>query len=93
MLRRGEILLTPSLNPYNTPVRYLQDPLLAGFIGNERLQEIKGQPAVIAERHGKGLVVQFANNPLFRGTWHGTERLYVNALYFGQVVETTNLAE
>lgn len=92
LLRRGVTLLTPSMNSYNTPVRYSQDPLLAGFIGNERLQEIKGQPAVIAERRGKGLVVQFANNPLFRGIWHGTERLYVNALYFGQVVEPTDLA-
>jgi hypothetical protein len=35
----------------------------------------------------------FANNPLFRGIWHGTERIYVNAVYFGQVIESTDLTE
>jgi hypothetical protein len=35
--------------------------------------------------------VRFANNPLFRGFWRGTERLFINALYFGQVVEETKL--
>jgi len=64
---------------------------MAGFIGAERLEAMRRQPAVIAEREGRGLVVRFANNPVFRGFWRGTERLFVNALYFGQVVEDTPL--
>ena len=64
---------------------------MAGFIGSERLEAIKGQAAVIAEKTGKGLVVRFANNPLFRGFWRGTEKLFVNALYFAQVVEQTEI--
>ncbi len=84
-------MLEPSDNPYSTPVRYAREPLMAGFIGEDRLAAFAGQPAVIAEKHGKGLVVRFANTPLFRGFWRGTEKLYINALYFGQVVETTEL--
>jgi len=91
MMRRGATLLTPSQNAYVTPVRYTASPLLAGFIGEQQLASMSRQPAVIAERHGKGLVVRFANNPLFRGFWRGTERLYLNALYFGQVIEATDL--
>ena len=48
-------------------------------------------PAVIADKEGDGLVVRFANNPLFRGFWRGTEKLFINALYFGQVVQDTTL--
>ena len=91
--RRGTTELLPSENAYSTPVRYTASPLMAGFIGNDRLEAIQGQAAVIAGKHGKGLVVHFANNPLFRGYWRGTERLYINALYFGQVVEATELPE
>ena len=69
------------------------DPLMAGFIGDERLAVFRGQPAVIAEKLGEGLLVRFANDPLFRGFWRGTEKLYINALYFGQVVESTELPE
>ncbi len=91
LFRRGTTELTPSQNPYSTPVRYTNSPLMAGFIGSDRLEAIKGQPAVIAERMGKGLVVRFANNPLFRGFWRGTEKLFINALYFAQVVEQTEI--
>jgi len=54
---------------------------------------MSGQPAVIAERQGNGLVVRFANNPIFRGFWRGTERLWINSLYFGPLVRTTELPQ
>ena len=93
LLRKGTTELAPGDNPYATPVRYTASPLLAGFIGPDRLEAIQGQAAVIAQKHDRGLVVHFANNPLFRGYWRGTERMYINALYFGQVVEATELPE
>jgi hypothetical protein len=91
LFRRGTAVLKPSDNPYSTPVRYTREPLMAGFIGKDRLAAFAGQPAVIAEKQGQGVVVRFANTPLFRGFWRGTEKLYVNALYFAQVIETTDL--
>ena len=91
LFRRGSTLLRSSDNPFATPVRYTDKPLLSGYIGEQRLAEMVNQPAVIAERHGKGLVVRFANNPLFRGFWRGTERLWVNSLYFGPLVNSTEL--
>jgi hypothetical protein len=93
VFRQGSILLKPGDDAYSTPVRYSNDPLLAGFIGEQRLNEMRGQPAVAADRHGKGLLVRFANTPLFRGFWRGTERLYINALYMGQTVQDTTLPD
>jgi len=93
LLRKGTTELEASSNAYSSPVRYTGSPLMAGFIGTERLDAISGQAAVIAEKKGEGLVVRFANNPLFRGFWKGTERMYINALYFGQVVEATEMPE
>jgi hypothetical protein len=91
LFRRGSVLLTASENPFATPVRYAESPLMSGYVSEQRLAEMSGQPAVIAERHGKGLVVRFANDPIFRGYWRGTERLWVNSLYFGPLVGTTEL--
>jgi len=93
LFRRDSTLLKASENPFATPVRYAEKPLLNGYIGVERLNAMSGQPAVIAERHGKGLVVRFANNPIFRGFWRGTERLWINSLYFGPLVSGTKLPE
>jgi hypothetical protein len=93
LFRRGTTLLSPSDNPYSTPVRYAEEPLLGGFIGPQQQDHIRGKPAVIAEKKGDGLVVRFANNPVFRGFWRGTERLFNNALYMGQIVENTELPD
>ena len=93
LFRRGTTLLQASENPFASPVRYTEDPLVSGYIGEQRLTEMSNQPAVIAERHGKGLVVRFANNPLFRGFWRGTERLWVNSIYFGPLIGTTELPQ
>lgn len=91
LFRRGVVELRPSTNAYASPVRYTQDPLLAGFIGPERLQAMRGAPAVIAEKRGEGLVVRFANTPLFRGFWRGSERLFLNALFFASAIQATDL--
>jgi hypothetical protein len=93
LFRKGTTLLQASENLFTTPIRYTEKPLMSGYIGKQRLTEMSNQPAVIAERHGKGLVVRFANNPLFRGFWRGTERLWVNALYFGPLVGATELPQ
>ena len=37
------------------------------------------------------LVQVIANNLSFRGYWYGTQRLLINALYLGQIVETTDI--
>lgn len=91
VFRRGTILLKASDNPFVSPVIYTDKPLVSGYIGEQRLAQMSGQPSVIAQRHGKGAVIRFANNPLFRGFWRGTERLWVNALYFGPIIKTTDL--
>ncbi|HKJ17868.1 MAG TPA: M14 family zinc carboxypeptidase [Xanthomonadales bacterium] len=91
IMRRGTTILKPSENPYSTPVRYSETPLLAGYVSDERLEEFSSGPAVIAEKRGDGLVVRFANTPLFRGFWRGSERLFFNALFFGQAVDASEL--
>ena len=93
LLRKGTTLLEASDNAYSTPVHFTNTPLMAGFIGTENLDAMGGQAALIAEKQAKGLVVRFAVNPLFRGFWRGSERLYINALYFGQVIDATKLPE
>jgi hypothetical protein len=91
LFRNSTVLLEPSKNAYATVAYYDDEPLLSGFAGPERLEEMKGQPAMIAERVKKGLVVRIADNPGFRAYWYGTQRLLLNSLYFGQIVDTTEL--
>ena len=89
LFRRGTNFLQPSSNPYETPLRYAEDPLISGYLGEERKKQLAGSAAVVATRVGAGSVIRLADNPNFRGFWFGTNRLYFNALFFGQVLERT----
>ena len=60
----------------------------AGNIGRRyrRQDEIGGTPAVIAQRLGRGSVILFADNPTFRATFRGTERMFMNAVFFSGLI-------
>jgi len=82
------VLQTPE-NPYATVARYLtEDPVLSGYASERRIREIAGAPMAVAEREGRGSVILFADNLNFRGTFLGTSRLFLNALFFSDDFRT-----
>lgn len=83
-------LLSDSDNPFATPLRYTEEPLLSGFASEENVTKFAGTPAIRAERLGSGTVVCMIDNPLFRGVWWGTRRLFTNAIYFGPILKRTS---
>jgi hypothetical protein len=58
---------------------------LSGYIAAENEKKVAQTAYVIRERQGRGFVVMFADNPVFRGFWDGTTRLLLNAIFFGNV--------
>ncbi|MEM1149512.1 MAG: M14 family zinc carboxypeptidase [Pseudomonadota bacterium] len=80
-------LTPPDNNPYAVPVQYTDSPLLSGYASARRLEEIGGTPSVVAERMGRGAVILMADNPVFRGTYPGTERLLMNAIFFAGLID------
>ena len=90
VFRQGAHRLRASENRYATPGRYAEQPLVAGYLSEAVSDKLAGTPALAADRFGRGLVVRIADDYLFRGYWAGTERLFANALLFGQLVDTTH---
>jgi len=77
-------LMTPSEKGDNPVAFVAGDLTLGGFTwpGNtEKL--LKGSVWVAVENAGRGRVVLFADDPLFRGFWRGTAKLVTNAMLFG----------
>ena len=44
---------------------------------------LKSSASLIVSKIGSGRVVLFADNPNFRGSWYGTNKLFLNALFLG----------
>ena len=81
--RDTTIIFEPPQNPYATVVQYADEPLISGYASAENQKKIAGTAMLIAERKGKGSVILFADNPNFRGIWFGTNKLFLNGLFFG----------
>lgn len=62
--------------------RYTEEPLLSGYMSEERLAEAPGAATVMVKRLGSGRVVAFSNRLNFRAYWLGTQRLFMNAVMF-----------
>ena len=70
-------------NIYNNPIRYTDAPLLSGYCTKENIDRIKGTP--FASVHGNR-VVSLYDNSNFRAYWYGTNKVFMNAIFFGQII-------
>ncbi len=84
--RNGLTVLMPSTNPYTTVAQYGSNPLIAGYLHPTSLKKIKNSAAILVCAEGNGRVILFSDNPNFRGTWYGTNKLFLNALFFGSIM-------
>ncbi|MCZ6489623.1 MAG: peptidase, partial [Acidobacteria bacterium] len=86
VIRSSARFLEPSSNAYSTPVQYLNDPLLAGYVSAENLELMSNSASLVIDQQGRGAVVLALDNPSFRAFWWGTQRLLVNAVFFGELL-------
>lgn len=86
VFRGHEIFVKIADNPYATPVRYTDEPLASGYISDENLEKLRGTAAVIVTDLGDGKVITMTDNPNFRAIWFGTTKLFMNAVFFGNII-------
>jgi len=84
--RNHSNFIKPSSNPFNTVAKYTNSPLLSGYISAANLEKVKGSASLLVSSYGRGKVISFVDNPNFRGTWFGTNKLFFNAIFFGSVI-------
>ncbi len=71
---------------YNNPIQYTNNPLLSGYISKENLKELKNTVPFKVQRLGAGRVIVFTDNTNFRAFWFGTNKLLMNAIFFGKLM-------
>ncbi len=84
--KNSQTYLLPSINPYGTVAKYTENPLVGGYLHPLSLDKIKKSASIIIGNEGSGRVIMFADDPNFRGIWYGTNKLFLNALFFGGLV-------
>jgi len=86
LFRNTNVYIEPDKNSYNNPIQYTNNPLLSGYISEENLELLKGTVPFQVKKVGKGRVIVFTDNTNFRAFWYGTNKLLMNAIFFGKMM-------
>ena len=86
MFRRTKIFVKPDSSSFNNPIIYTENPLLSGYISKPNLEVLKNTVPFQVKSLGKGKVVVFTDNTNFRAFWYGTNKLLMNAIFFGKTM-------
>ena len=85
--RNNTVWIQPSDNEYSSVVRYTNDPLIDGFITDNNAKKLNSTISLLVSKIGNGRAVMFSDNPNFRGSWYGTNRLFLNAILLGDKIQ------
>ncbi|NET32452.1 MAG: zinc carboxypeptidase, partial [Cyanothece sp. SIO1E1] len=88
VFRRGTYLFEVAKNPYATPIRYTEDPLLSGYVHKDEQKRLSKSAAAVVSATGRGKVICLSDNPNFRAFWYGTNKIFANAVFFGQIISS-----
>ncbi|MEE9364635.1 MAG: M14 family zinc carboxypeptidase [Cellulophaga sp.] len=84
LFRNTNIYLEADKDSYNNAIQYTKSPLLSGYVSKENLDLIKHSVPFKTKRMGKGNIMIFTDNTNFRAFWYGTNKLLMNAIFFGK---------
>jgi hypothetical protein len=89
--KNNSVFLAPAKNLFSTVAKYTQNPHIDGYVTTSNIDNyITKSAAIIVSKVGSGNVILFADNPNFRGAWYGTNKLFMNAIFFGDLIKVPN---
>ena len=83
MFRNTTLFVEADKQSYKNPIKYTSKPLLSGYISKPNLDSLAGTVPFKHQSLGRGEVILFTDNTNFRAFWYGTNKLLMNAIFFG----------
>jgi hypothetical protein len=82
----NNLFLEKSKNQYANPITYGSNPLVSGYISKQNYDRLKGSSMLGISAVGRGRVIGFTENLNFRSFWLGTNKLFLNAVFYGNFI-------
>ena len=86
IFRNSTIFIEKDKESYNNPILYTENPLLSGYISEENIDLLKSTSPIKINKIGKGKVIYLTDNTNFRAFWYGTNKILMNAIFFGNIM-------
>jgi hypothetical protein len=86
VFKSNNLYMTKANGAYSNPVVMTSNPLLSGYISKANYIKAKDASIVGVTAMGRGRVIGFTENMAFRAFWFGTNRLLMNAIFYGPLI-------
>lgn len=87
VFRDHALMLARSASAYATPGVYDSEAVLAGYVSPRQRERFADAASIVVASRGRGRIVAIAEQPVYRGFFHGSARLFDNAVLFGPLIE------
>ena len=82
--KNNNVFINKTKDDYSSVATYSDEFHIDGYISELNKKDfIPGSASLIVSKIGLGRAILFADNPNFRGTWYGTNKLFLNAIFLG----------
>ncbi|MEJ7610248.1 MAG: M14 family metallopeptidase [Ferruginibacter sp.] len=86
VIRSGTVFMDQNNNAYDSPLMYTDNPLQSGYLYRGHKKLIRNSAVINIDQLGRGRVISMIDNFNFRGFWLGTEKIFMNAVFFGNII-------
>lgn len=86
LFKPNNIFLQKATGAYANPLTYGNSPLLSGYISKPNYAKLKNSSCLGVSALGRGRVIGFTENLSFRAFWFGTNKIIMNAIFYGPLL-------
>ncbi len=89
MFKSNNYYMEKAAGVYSNPITYGSNSLMSGYISKKNYEKMKNSSGIGVADLGKGKVIGFTENVAFRAFWFGTNKLLMNAIFYGPLLSRT----
>ncbi len=86
MFKPNNLFLEKAKGAFSNPLTYENNPIISGYISKPNYERLKNTSLVGVSAMGRGRVIGFTENLAFRGFWLGSNKMVMNAIFYGPMI-------
>lgn len=87
IFKSNTLFMEKNKGAYNSPVMFSNSPLQSGYLYRGYKNVVKNAAVINIDIVGRGRIVSIVDNLNFRAFWLGTSKMFMNAIYFGNLIK------
>ncbi|MBL7859079.1 MAG: zinc carboxypeptidase [Cyclobacteriaceae bacterium] len=86
LFKGNNLFMERAKNAYANPLVFTTSPLQSGYISKQNYAKLKESSVVGVTALGRGRVIGFTENLALRAFWFGTNKMMMNAIFYGPII-------